>query len=204
MKKVFFALTIASNLFATGFATAGTEDFVGPSIGVNLNVQSMSNKVSGTVNGTTISGTFGESSFGTSLKAAYGLALSQKSVLSLGGTYALVDAKAGTVAAGSSTARFVGKNAMTLYLEPGVLVADKTILFGKVGYASVKGDTEGVSSIATNFTGYTYGVGLRSMIDKNLYVEVEALQFSFSSKVISGVTYEPSGTQANIGLGYKF
>jgi outer membrane immunogenic protein len=204
MKKIFFALTVASNLLATGLANAGTADFVGPSVGINLNAQSMSNKVSGTVFGSNVSGTFGESSFGASLKGAYGVALSEKSVLSLGGTYALVDAKAGTVVVGSNTGRFVGKNAWTIYLEPGVLVADKTILFGKVGYASIKGDTEGVTSIPTNFTGSSYGIGLRSMIDKNLYVEVEALQFSFSSKVISGVTYKPSGTQANVGLGYKF
>ena len=36
------------------------------------------------------------------------------------------------------------------------------------------------------------------------YVEIEGLQYKFSSKTFAGVTYEPSGTQANVGLGYKF
>lgn len=204
MKKIFFALTIASNLFATGFATAGTEDFTGPSVGVNLNMQSMSTKIAGTINATAISGTFGESSTGASLKAAYGLAISDKSVISVGGTYSLVDVKSGTFAAGASTVKLLGKSAWTIYLEPGVLVGTNTLLYGKAGYASVKGETEGVVTTPLTFNGYTYGVGIRTMIDKNLFVEVEALQYTFNSKVFSGITYEPSGTQANIGLGYKF
>ena len=204
MKTIVSTSTLALLFLSTQFAIAGTESFTGPSVGVDVNMQSMSTKVSGTLGGTATSGTFGESAIAGSVKAAYGFATSDKSVLSFGGTYSITDAKSGTVVAGANTVKFLGKNAWNVYLEPGFLAGANTLIYGKAGYASFKGETEGVATTPTTFHGYTYGIGIRSMIDNNLYVEIEGLQYKFSSKTFSGVTYEPSGTQANVGLGYKF
>jgi opacity protein-like surface antigen len=201
MKKIFFALSIASSLFVTGQAVAGTENFEGASVGIDMNLNSATNKfVSGA---TSIS--FGESSVGGTLKAAYGLKVADKTVISLGGTYSLSDLKAGTVISGGTTTSIKGKNLWAIYLEPGLTVTDSTLVYVKAGYASMKGEvSQNAVSVSTDFNGYMYGAGIRTMIDKNLYFQVEALQLSLNSKNFSGVTVEPSGTAANIGLGYKF
>lgn len=201
MKKIFFVLTITANLFAAGQALAGTENFEGASVGVDMNLNSATNKfVSGA---TSIS--FGESSVGGTLKAAYGLKVADKTVISLGGSYSLSDLKAGTAIAGGNTITIKGKKLWTAYIEPGVTVTDSTLVYVKAGYASMDGEASvNAVSASTNFNGYIYGAGVRTMLDKNLYFQVEALQLSLNSKTFSGVTVEPSGTQANIGLGYKF
>ena len=102
---------------------------------------------------------------------------------------------------------FKGKNLWTAFIEPGVMVGDKTLFYSKAGYAGMKGSIDGISNGYSSSSGYVYGLGIRTMIVDSLYVEVEALQYKFDSKEIKeieGATFETKATSANVGVGYIF
>jgi opacity protein-like surface antigen len=196
MRQLSIAL-IALSIFTTGYVHADAQNFQGLRVGGNLNMTGASTKVT---NSSSTDGSFGANNVGGGLSLAYTQRISKKTVIGIGGTFSNSKFKAGT---DSANTIIKGKNIWTAYVEPGVVVGEDTLIYAKAGYAGMKGT---IDEFATehSFSGYMYGLGIRTMVDANVYMEVEALQYVFNSKTINSAIYDIKATQANVGLGYKF
>jgi hypothetical protein len=192
-----FLFTVGISL--SSYVYADAQNFQGLRVGGNLNMTGATTKIntgSGAVS-------FGENNIGGGLTMGYSQKISKKTVIGLGATYSNSKMNSGTVSSGSVSLTIKGKNMWTAFVEPGILLSDNSLLYVKGGFAGMKA---GIAELTTDysFDGYVYGLGIRSMVDENLYVEVEALQYKFNSKTISSATVDVKSTQANVGVGYKF
>ncbi len=196
MRQLSIAL-IALSVLTTGYAYADAQNFQGLRVGGNLNMTGASTKVT---NSTSTDGSFGANNVGGGLSIAYTQRISKKTVIGVGGSFSNSKFKAGTNSIGEITK---AKNLWTAYVEPGVVIGEDTLIYAKAGYAGMKGS---IDEFATeySFSGYMNGLGIRTMVDSNVYMEVEALQYVFNSKTINSAIYDVKATQANVGLGYKF
>ena len=205
MKK-FATLTIGALLACV--ANAQTANFEGFSMGLNLDLVAGSAKAS-VANVGAIDG-LGKNSSGASLQAAYGFTVAPSAVISLGATYGLssptiLDVSPGTIGNGV-TAKL--KDSYSVYIEPGYLISNSTLAYGKISYESAK-------LSGSNFTGEEkqsihgtgLGFGIRTMIDKNLSLQVEVKRVGYNTAqfvAVSGVDFKTTTTVGTIGLGYKF
>ena len=197
MRQLSFLL-ISTCLFTAGYAQADAQNFQGLRVGGNLNMTGASTKVVHSTN----DGTFGGNNIGGGITVAVSQRISNKVIIGVGASFSNSKIKSGTSDVAPINV-LKGKNLWTAFIEPGVVVGGNTLLYGKVGYAGMKGSAdEFVSSYG--FKGYVYGLGIRTMVVDSLYLEVEALQYKFDSKEIEGVTYENKATSANVGVGYIF
>ena len=191
IKKIVFVCGVVCALTAN----AQSSNFEGASVVLNYNAATLTTELAGTT-------ALGESSNNASIQGAYSFALSEKALLSVGATYALGDLKAGSYS--SSTATIKAKNLYTVYVEPAYVIGT-TAIYGKLAYVGIKGELTGSTDTYTeNFTGTGYGFGVRTMLDKNIFMQVEFMTAKFNSKTISSTTVEPDGTIGTIGIGYKF
>lgn len=80
-----------------------------------------------------------------------------------------------------------------------------TAIYGKLAYIATKGaiTASGVED-SDDFNGTGYGVGIRTMIDKNMYFQVEFMNATFNSKTIGSIAIQPGGTIGTVGIGYRF
>ena len=205
MKKI---ITLALMVAASSTSVfAQVSNFTGPSAGVNMNTVSTTTKL--TADGSAAFDGFGQQSLGTSLQAAYGIALSNDTVVSIGGTYALNKDRAGNLEINGDQMQFKNKNQMSLYLEPGYLVSNTTLAYGKVSYESAKMTVSvtGADGDSQKVNGYGYGFGIRTMLDKNLSLQVEVKQVKYGAENWAddgSSKFKSSATLGTIGLGYKF
>jgi len=190
-KKILFVCGMACALLAN----AQSSNFEGASIALNLNSATLASKLADTV-------AVGESSTNGSIQGAYSFALNENGLFSVGATYALGDLKAGSISTSSFTIK--AKNLYTIYAEP-AFVNGNTAFYGKLAYIATKGAiTASTANYNQNFSGTGYGVGIRTLVDKNLYLQVEFMNSNFRSKTVDGTTVEPDGTIGTVGIGYKF
>jgi outer membrane immunogenic protein len=197
MKKVILVATVvAATLFGSS-AFAQANKFEGFSAGLNLNMVKTGFEVnaSGATVGTSANDTV------ASLQAQYTIALNEKYTLGLGANIGLSSVKAGSI----TTTELKGKNFNSFYVAPGYAISDSTLLFGKLGSVSGTGESSSAgSSTSESFTGIYFGAGIQSYVDKNLYLQFEYGQTSFSEKSVTGGTYRPTQSGFLIGAGYKF
>jgi hypothetical protein len=189
-KKIVFVCGVACALTSN----AQSSNFEGVSVAVNYNMATLTTEIDNTT-------ALGESSNNASIQGSYSFALSEKTLLSVGATYALGDLKAGSI---TSTFEIKAKNLYTVYVEPAYVIG-ATALYAKLAYIAMKGEAtaSGVSD-SVNFNGTGYGFGVRTILDKNVFIQVEIMNAKFNSKTPDSVVIEPSGTVGTIGVGYKF
>jgi outer membrane immunogenic protein len=193
MKKILIAAAVAASCIAPQ-AYAQANGFTGLSAGVNANASTSSAEVGEGINAIDM----GKSSQNVSLQAAYGFALGNNYVLGLGATYALGDLKYGS----ANGVNVKGKDAYSLYLEPGYAFSNSTLVYAKLAYLGMKGEVSGIGS--TDFSGVGYGVGVRHKLSTNLFLQGEISQSEYSSETVSTTPIEPSGTTGTVGIGYQF
>ncbi|MDO9278272.1 MAG: outer membrane beta-barrel protein [Polaromonas sp.] len=202
MKKVLIAAAVAASCIAPqAFAqTNGASGFTGFSAAANANASTSSTEVRNGSNYVDM----GKSSQDVSLQAAYGFAMGNNYVLGLGATYALGDLKSGSVTVGDFNANLKGKDAYSLYLEPGYAISNSTLVYGKLAYLSMKGEAGGSIHGSEDFSGVGYGVGIRHKLNKNLFLQGEIAQADYSHETIGGTMFKPSSTTGTVGIGYQF
>ena len=202
MKKLFACLLLIGT---TGLASAQVSNFTGWTGAVNLSAASTNLK-------TSTQFSLGGDNWLASFQGAYGLELSSSSVLGMGLTYAAGKSKSGTSINDGPPVTYEPidvKNQYSLYLEPGSLLSDNTLLYGKVslekGKAAITGATA-ASSKSKSVSGTGYGVGLRHMLDKTKYVQVEFMKVGYKSVRFDGDTSDIkfSTTLGTVGFGMKF
>lgn len=199
MKKILIAAAVATS-FVAPQAFAQANGFSGFSAGANANASTSSTEVR---NGSAYVD-MGKSSQDVSLQAAYGIALGNNYVLGLGGTYALGDLKFGSISAGGFDTSLKGKDAYSLYVEPGYAISNSTLFYAKLSYLNMTGEAEGAVSGSRDFSGVGYGVGVRHKLSTNLFLQGEIAQSEYSAETVGHTTFEPSGTTGTVGIGYQF
>ena len=188
-------LTIAAGS-AMAQAKSEVNPFEGPSVGVSVSSVGGSTDLSGSR-----SSNMGQQSVVPTVEAGYAFGATKDIALGLTGTYDLADTKGGT----DSSANLVGKKHYSINFKPGYVLGSSTMLNALVGYNRMQGtlNNNGYTG-SSNLNGIGYGIGLETLIDKNVYVKIEGQQVKYSSSTVSGLTFKPSTTIATLGLGYKF
>lgn len=201
MKKFFACLLIIG---ATGMASAQVSNFTGFSGAVNLSSVSSRTEVASRFQ-------LGGDNWGGSVQAAYGLELSSSSVIGFGLNYSLGNSKSGSAYYNNVASDTVNiKNQYSFYLEPGSLLSDNTLLYGKISVE--KGKFVVTSRIASDgfsksISGTGYGAGLRHMLDKSKFVQVEFMKVAYKTITPPAdltVKLKSSTTLGTIGIGMKF
>jgi len=216
MKKI--SLLVASMLF-TGSAYAG--NFEGLSVFGKAGVKSseveikFDDTISGGGSGKS-DGT-GRSEYFGAVGIDYGFKLNEKFVALIGAEidvndttfYKSTDVDNGVV----STAKFKQKNSYGIYVAPGYMINEDTLLYTKLSYNRAKLSakfTEGndSGSLSDNFDGFGFGVGARVFVAKNIYLNAEWQKITYGSEKFSdsdGTTkFKPESTVGTIGIGYNF
>lgn len=190
MKKIIAVAAVAATTLFAAPAFAQAKNFEGFSVGMNLDWIN-ANSGSGATDST-------ESSTNASLQAQYNFALGSQFVLGLGATYELTKPKLGTINGSALT----GKNVYTAYVAPGFAVSNTTVVYGKL--SSIGSTTECTGCTDLTMSGYGFGVGFQTLMDKNWYFQGEAQSYKMDDKTVSGVVQTGKGTFLSFGVGYKF
>lgn len=202
MKKIITAAAFA--VIATS-ASAQVSNFAGFSAGVNLNSVSPNTKI--TVDTVSVDGV-GQQSWNGAVQGAYGFVTSPSTVISIGATYGLGKSKGGSIAiAGVGGGAFEAKNQLSVYVEPGFLINDKTLVYGKLSYEKAKVEANGEGGQASkSINGTGFGFGARTMIDKTTYLQVEFKQIGYGSARLDGDTadFKTKATVGTVGIGMNF
>ena len=184
MKKTILAL--ACTALATPLVFAQAKNFEGLSIGANIaNTKTTIDATAGSTDGTTT---------GLDLNAQYNWALGQEFVLGVGITMGTGNNKAGTDITGND---ITTKNRYSLEFTPGFAVSKDVLVYGKI--ASLSATAEGGGS-STDITGVGYGLGVRGMVDKNMFWQVGYDLNQYQEKN----TVKAKSSTFSLGMGYKF
>lgn len=142
-------------------------------------------------------------STGLGLQAQYSIALNNQFVLGLGASYSLGNRKAGSL--GLPLTDFSTKNAASIDITPSYAISDSLLVYGKLSSVGVTlmSNTAGTES-SDSLTGIGYGLGLRSMIDKNLYIQAGYDFNRYNDKTSGANTLSGSSNIFSLGAGFKF
>jgi len=199
MKRKFLALALLAG--STG-VFAQSNPFEGFSAGVSVSSVGASTTLTDSIGSINM----GQQSIVPTVEVGYMYGISKDIGLGVTFTYDLADTKAGSL----DNFNMKGKNHYSINLKPGYVVGNSTMIYALVGYNSTKGTAsyEGYST-STNYNGVGAGLGIQTLLTKNLYVKLEAQQVTYNSKSFTDDTgdtgkFKPSATIGTIGIGYKF
>lgn len=199
MKKI-IALAVVAAAYSTS-TLAQVSNFTGFSTAANLT----STKTDTAPEGQAVLSGRGT---GANVQAAYGIALSPESVLSVGATYGLTNDKAGGYVDTNETGNLKLKKQLSIYVEPGYLVTPETLVYGKVSYESATDDVTSsvpANSDSADIKGVGLGFGVRTMIDKNWFAQAEYKQTKFDKKLSNaGTNLDVKNSVVSVGIGYRF
>lgn len=226
MKKTLSILAAALAVSAPAFAQSAK--FEGFSVSAGLSMVGASTQLGGTISDpgesndppTPMSAAgsidMGKNSTIGVLDVGYGFRVKPNFVLGVGGTLDLGKTKSGAVSvSGDATPGFsgaiiqlVGKNHFSLYAQPTWLVTPDTGLFFKVGYHKMSRGQEGMlgsmlaaetgGSPSMKFNGIGYGLGVKTYISKNIFVQAEVGTVSYKSKDLMSLLGD-MGEDASLG-----
>lgn len=194
-KKILF-----SALAAVFSCTAHAADFDGLSIGFGLNAVGAETNASNA----SASATIGQTTVNASIFAQYGMMATDTTVVNVGVSYDFGDIKSGDGAANGTSYAVKGKDHYSVYFEPGLILNPGTELYGKLGYHSLNGEISGSNLGSHTFNGAGIGIGLRSKLDKQLFMQVELEHVDYSGTTIAGSSYKPKTNAGKVALGYRF
>ncbi len=181
-------------------AAAHAGDFDGLSIGFGINAIGAETHVSDSSGSATI----GQTSVNSSIFAQYGMMATDTTVVNVGVSYDFGDIKSGDGAANGISYAVKGSDHYSIYFEPGLILNPGTELYGKLGYHSIKGEISGTDLSSHTFSGVGVSVGLRSKLDKQLFMQVELEHVDYAGDTIAGTTYKPKTNAGKVALGYRF
>ena len=124
-------------------------------------------------------------------------------MLGLGASYSLGNRKAGSL--GTPATDFTTKNALSFDISPSYAISDSLLVYGKVSSVGLTVvSTSGTTETSDSFNGIGYGLGLRSMIDKNIYIQAGYDVNRYNEKTTGGTTLSGNTNIFSLGAGFKF
>jgi hypothetical protein len=212
MKSISSALAISAVLAAscgTAFAQSTAQtNFIGPAIG--LTVTSVQTTVDYESTVPSINGQSTQTNDSeAALTASYGFAMSQNWVGTVGFSYGLKSADAGSVTyTAGGTQRFTSKlkDHIVLSFAPGYRVGSNALVYGKLAYHQVKADYTDTASTSgtTTHNGSGIGLGVAFAIDPKLELRAEYESVTYSAEKAQLTTGKPKQNNLNLSLLYKF
>jgi opacity protein-like surface antigen len=163
-------------------------------------------KVSSVGASTTLSSTGGSVNMGQqsvvpTVELGYTYGVSKEIALGLTATYDLAETKSGT----ADGLNFKNTDHYSINFKPGYVFNNTTMVYAILGYNAMTGKASNAGYSATqNFNGFGAGLGIQALLTKNVYIQAEAQQITYSGVTKAGVTFTPSATVGTVGLGYKF
>jgi len=192
MKKLLIATAVAATFFAPQ-AFAQAKNFAGWSIAGNLETT----KTKTDITSGAASGAQDGSSTNLAVQGGYAWAFGDSFVLGLNLTLGFGDNKAGTSRDGSE---WVTKTRAAWSLEPGFAVSNDVLVYGKL---TANGAMNGVTNLTDKtITGNGYGLGVRYLVNKNVYVQGGYDIVNEYTGAYSNV--KQSSSAYTFGVGYKF
>ena len=148
---------------------------------------------------------FGGSSLGFRLHGGYGFDMGNDVLVLLGVNYNATELSVGKLAGDNAKI----KNSWSLSAAPGMMLNDKTLAYVKLSYEAGKFDlSSSDSKINKSVSGFGYGAGLRTEINKTTFLETEIKQVNYSKfnykKGSDSYDLTPSATVGSIGVVFKF
>lgn len=140
---------------------------------------------------------------GMGLQAQYSIALNNQFVLGLGASYSLGTRKAGSL--GTPATDFTTRNTASIDISPSYAISDSLLVYGKVSSVGLTVvSTFGNNESSDSLSGFGYGLGLRSMLDKNLYIQAGYDINRYNEKASTSNIFSGSSNIFSLGAGYKF
>ena len=200
MKKLLICLAATA---AVCSAQAQSRDFTGFSAGANMAMNAAT--YSETVGTTTLDG-IGQNSIGVGGFAAYGLSIGSASILTLGFDYSFSDIKAGELKSATTSGSAKLQNLWSVSIAPGTMLTDKTLAYFKLGFENGKAVSSSTTEVSKNITGSSWGVGMKTLFNKNTFLQVEVKQVNFGAARFDGDTtdFTARGTSGSVGVGFMF
>ncbi len=189
MKKAL--LLAASVAFIAPQAFAQAKNFEGFSLGASIaSTKTTFENPTVSIDGTTAS---------LDLNAQYNFALAPQFVLGVGLNLGTGNNKAGT----SAGVDVITKNRYALEFTPGYAVSNTLLVYGKVASLSA---TAEAGTFSEGISGIGYGLGVRGLVDKNIYWQVgyDANTYSEKTSAALGGAYKTKSSVFSLGVGYKF
>ena len=162
-------------------------------------------------------GTIGKNTPIAGLDLAYTMSSGSNGFVGLGATYVPMKAKFGAGnSSGTPTVANNGeiKDHYSVYIQPGYAITKDSALYGKVSYNHADFTITGanVSRQPGNLEGWGYGVGLKTFLTPNAFVQVEASYTEYdtlkatetANSTTSTVTGKPKISAGTVTIGYKF
>jgi opacity protein-like surface antigen len=218
MYKKFF---LSFGILLSSIASAQSEKFEGAYYGIGYVAGSTNTK--GTDTTTSLYDSNGQSMQVGSVEVGYGYLYKDQIVINTKLTYDITNP---VVNSSLDTANRTDtqKNHFSIAIEPGYLLNNNTLIFGKLSYHSnqihyyrsfISGTYSGqTASATTTFTGYGIGAGVKTEITNNVFLAIDTEVVSYGSKtphfVRSGGTtsdtnsYKPTSNITTISISKKF
>jgi len=172
---------------------AQTKSFEGASIGAQVGFAGGELDGSSTSSsGATGSGSVGKVTAIGGIDLGYGFAAGKDFVFGIGATYIPVKAKlgsgSGTDATSGTTINVEVKDHYTLYIQPTFVINPSSAFYLKAQYAHADISTSNLTTATKNLEGWGGGIGLKTMLTSNAFIQVEANYTEYD---------EVSGTKTN-------
>lgn len=201
MKKYLASLAVAA---ACGPVIAA-DAFTGPSVGLSLGYADNKVDYSGAVTGKA-----SDSDLTGKVRAAYGFAMSQDWIGTVGIGYQLNKTKFGDgsyVSGGNTYGVSVKlKNDFEVSFAPGYRITPDSLIYAKASYHWAKGEYRDqlVGSGETSHTGAGIGFGYLKAMGQNLSVGVEVEHVEYSRESANQSSGKPKQDALNFVLNYRF
>jgi hypothetical protein len=209
IKNCFTLALLASVATTPAFSQA--KNFAGPSIAIGGGYSSQTATLKITEEGgDPFDNSIGQNNFSALVDLSYGLEVDKSFILSVGATYDLTDSDLDDVLIENFKTKL--QDHYSLYLQPTFLVNNNTGIFGKLSYNFAKYTGTVIDdgrSASNNLEGWGYGIGSKTLLDKNTYLQVEVNYTDYDAiagTLSSGNTYsaDPKTIAGTVSIGYKF
>ena len=187
-------LIAACIAFVVPSVFAQAQNFAGFSLGANVEFTKTSTDAAAL-------GSDSGNSTGLGLQGQYSFALAPQFVMGMGLTLNTGNHK--TSDASSLLGENYTKNNTSFDLIPGFALSNSLLAFGKISALKAKlEDSAGTTS--TSLSGIGYGIGVRSLIDKNMFIQAGYDSNKYNDFTIGATTFKTTSTVFSLGAGYKF
>lgn len=205
-------MTIAKYSLALGLSAlalsvqAQNTNFTGATLGGNIVLQDNKIDYGGDLNGRTSKDT----NVAFQLDAAYGIALGQTWVATIGATYDINKSDYGSLnyqdGNRTETVKVKAKDHWSVYLAPGYAINNNWLVYGKVAYHQFKGEftDTAMPSGTTKHNGYGLGAGTSYAVTPNFLVSGEVQHISLDRATGNNSNGKPSSTQLTMKAAYRF
>ena len=157
----------------------------------------------------------GDTSFFGQFGGGYSFAPSQDFRIGLGAFVDAGDGKAGDLSLSAGGTTVSGSLKETRHygmsIEPGFVIGKDTVAYGKLMYnwaTGESGNNVGLTTTSQKFSGFGYGLGLKRMVNSNVYLYAEWQQTDYDTKTITNgtatTTLKPKQTLGLFGIGMTF